>query len=286
MDRVGRLYTEELKAMTRGRFAWVGAAVVLLGLGGLAAVATQDTWLDGYGIIAYYLAPIAFLPFAAGTIAAPRANRFVESLFTAPVRRNDWLTAKVLVLLTIAVAYYVALIPMMLVYVAHIGMPFLLGRLLLWTPGILLVCAAVGTLVGVTFIGRSVAPPVATGVGIMLLFAVLTPLQELLVARGYGGTATGHLTLMSPLVLLKNGLGFTLAAGSLPVTTTSTWISYCFVVVVAFGLAFWIFLKAQGVESLGSDPAATLGDCARAPRSGDRPGPAGGHGLRSRCSAG
>jgi hypothetical protein len=37
------LYGEELKATTRGRFAWVGAAVILLAVGGLAAVGTQDT---------------------------------------------------------------------------------------------------------------------------------------------------------------------------------------------------------------------------------------------------
>ena len=78
----------------RGRFAWLGAAVILLAVGGLATVATQDTWLDGYGIIAYCLVPLAFIPFAAGAIASPRANRFVESVFTAPVERRDWLAAK------------------------------------------------------------------------------------------------------------------------------------------------------------------------------------------------
>jgi hypothetical protein len=60
------LYVEELKAIMRGPFAWLGAAVVLLGVGGLAAVAMQDTWLDGYGIIAYGLVPLAFIPLAAG----------------------------------------------------------------------------------------------------------------------------------------------------------------------------------------------------------------------------
>ncbi|HEX9412683.1 MAG TPA: hypothetical protein VF916_04210 [Ktedonobacterales bacterium] len=205
------IYWEEMRAITRGRFAWLGAAVVLLGLGGLAAVASQDTWLDGYGVIAYFLAPITFLPLAAGSIASARASRFVESVFTAPVERSHWFLAKILVVLTLALGYYLALIPMTLVYVAHVGMPFLLTRLLLWTPGILLVSVAVGSLVGVLFIGRSVAAPVATGVGIMLVFAVLVPLQELLVARGYGATATGHVVLVSPLVLLKNGLGFTLA---------------------------------------------------------------------------
>jgi hypothetical protein len=105
------LYVEELKATMRGRFAWLGAAVILLAVGGLATVGTQDTWLDGYGIIAYFLVPLAFIPLAAGAIASPRANRFVESLFTAPVERRDWLVAKILVLLTLAAAYDLSLVP-------------------------------------------------------------------------------------------------------------------------------------------------------------------------------
>src|SRR5216684_6425093 len=104
---VGILYVEELKATMRGRFAWLGAAVILLAVGGLATVGTQDTWLDGYGIIAYFLVPLAFIPLTAVFLASPRANRFVESVFTAPVERRDWLTAKILVVVTIAAAYYV-----------------------------------------------------------------------------------------------------------------------------------------------------------------------------------
>src|SRR5262245_5318752 len=73
---IGTLYCEELRATMRGHFAWLGAGVVLLALGGVAAAATQDTWVDGYGIIAYFLVPLAFVPLAAGVIAAPRANRF------------------------------------------------------------------------------------------------------------------------------------------------------------------------------------------------------------------
>jgi hypothetical protein len=58
------LYREELRAMMRVRFAWLGAGVVLLALGGVAAAATQDAWVDGYGIIAYFLVPLAFVPLA------------------------------------------------------------------------------------------------------------------------------------------------------------------------------------------------------------------------------
>jgi ABC-type transport system involved in multi-copper enzyme maturation permease subunit len=246
---VATLYAEELKATMRGRFAWLGAAVILLAVGGLATVGTQDTWLDGYGIIAYGLVPLAFIPVAAGMIASPRANRFVECVFTAPVNRRDWLVAKFLVLVTLAVAYYVALVPMMLVYNWHVGLPPLLQEFLIWTPGLLIASIAVGTLIGVLFIGRSLAAPAGAGMGVLLAYAGLIPLQELMVARGNGATRTGHLTLASPAVLLKNALGFTLAANSIPATTRLTWISLLAIVISALVLAAWVFLCAQGVET-------------------------------------
>lgn len=246
---IGTLYTEELKATMRGRYAWIGAGVLLFAVGCVATVGTQDTWLDGYGIIAYFLVPLAFIPLTAAFLASPRANRFVESVFTAPVERRDWLVAKILVLLTMAAAYYVALVPMVLVYVHHVGVPPLLAKLLIWAPCLLLVSIAVGALIGVLFIGQSIGAPAATGMGVLLLYAGFLPLQELLVAQGNGATRTGHLTLVSPAVLLKNAFGFTLAVGSIPATTKWTWISLAVVVVVALALAVWTFLRAQGVET-------------------------------------
>ena len=38
-------------------------------------------------------------------------------------------------------------------------------------------------------------------------------------------------------------------AGSIPATTTLTWISLLVVVIGAFALAVWVFLRAQGVET-------------------------------------
>jgi ABC-type transport system involved in multi-copper enzyme maturation permease subunit len=246
---IATLYAEELKATMRGRFAWLGAAVVLLAVGGLATVGTQDTWLDGYGIIAYGLVPLAFIPVAAGMIASPRVNRFVECVFTAPVNRADWLAAKFLVLFTLAAAYYVALLPMMLVYIAHVPSPPLLHRFLLWAPGLLIVSIAVGGLIGVLFIGRSLAAPAGTGMGVLLAFLGLLPLQEMMVALGNGATRTGHVTLASPAVLLKNALGFTLATNRIPATTARTWTCLAVMVIGSLALAAWVFLRAQGVET-------------------------------------
>src|SRR6266550_150571 len=218
---VGTLYVEELRATMRGRFAWVVAGVI----------------------------PLAFVPLSAVFLASPRANRFVESVFTAPVERRDWLAAKILVVVTLAAAYYVALVPMVLVYAHHVGMPWLLQKLLIWAPCLLFVSITIGSLIGVMFIGQSIAAPAATGMVVLLAYAGFVPLQELLVAQGNGATRTGHLTLMSPAVLLKNAFGFTLAVGSIPATTTRTWISLLAVIIGALALAVWAFLRAQGVET-------------------------------------
>ncbi len=193
--------------------------------------------------------PLAFVPLSAVFLASPRANRFVESVFTAPVERRDWLAAKILVVVTLAAAYYVALAPMVLVYAHHVGMPWLLQKLLIWAPCLLFVSITIGSLIGVMFIGQSIAAPAATGMGVLLAYAGFVPLQELLVAQGNGATRTGHLTLMSPAALLKNAFGFTLAVGSIPATTTRTWISLLAVIIGALALAVWAFLRAQGVET-------------------------------------
>src|SRR6202158_1154555 len=222
---IGTLYVEELRATMRGRFALLGAGVILLAVGCVATVGTQDTWLDGYGLIAYFLVPLAFIPLAAVALASTRANRFVERVFTAPEERRHWLTAKILVLLTSAAAYYLALLPMMLVYAHHVGVPLLLRKLLMWAPGLLVASIATGTLIGVLVIGERIGASAATGMGVLLAYAGFVPLQELLVAQGNGATRTGHLTLMSPAGLVKNALGFTVVAANIPATTSRTWIS-------------------------------------------------------------
>jgi ABC-type transport system involved in multi-copper enzyme maturation permease subunit len=249
MNAIVSLYTEELKASMRGRFAWLGAGVVLVVLGGFATLCTQGGWLQAYGIIAYGLVSLAFLPIAAAAMAGPRANRFIECVFTAPVSRFDWLAAKFLVLLTQAAAYYIALLPAMLVYTSHVGVPLLLHKYLLWTPGILLAEICIGSLVGILFIGRSVLAPIGTAMGILLAYVIFIPMQEVMVAQGNGATRSGHITLSSPAVLLKNALGFAFGGRTIPSATRMTWISLAVLTFGSLLLAAWVFLRAQGVET-------------------------------------
>jgi len=74
-------------------------------------------------------------------------------------------------------------------------------------------------------------------------------MQEVMASQGNGATRTGHITLASPAVLLKNALGFTIAARTIPSHTTMTWISFAVVVFGSLLLAAWVFLQAQGVET-------------------------------------
>lgn len=249
MTTIAPLYAEELKATMRGRFAWLGAGVVLFALGGLATLCTQGGWLQPYSFIAYGLVPLAFIIMAAGMMASPRANRFVECVFTAPVSRGDWLTAKLLVLCTLAAAYYVALLPAMLVYTAHVGMPLLLHKYLLWCPCILLAEIAIGSLIGIMFITRSVMAPIGTAMGLLLAYVIFIPMQEVISSQGNGDSRTGHLTLASPAVLIKNALGFAFGGRSIPSATRITWISLAVLVFGSLLLAAWVFLRAQGVET-------------------------------------
>ena len=117
------------------------------------------------------------------------------------------------------------------------------------------------------FIGRSIAAPAATGMGVLLAYAGLVPLQELMVAQGNGATRTGHLTLLSPAVLLKNALGFTLVAGSIPATTTATWISLLAVVIGALRARRVGVPACAGRRNVGDDaPPAMDHHAARSSR--------------------
>jgi hypothetical protein len=70
-----------------------------------------------------------------------------------------------------------------------------------------------------------------------------------MVARGNGATRIGRLTLLSPAVLLKNALGFTLVTGTIPASISVTWTMVAVVIAGALAVATWVFLRLQGVET-------------------------------------
>ena len=99
------------------------------------------------------------------------------------------------------------------------------------------------------FIGRSLAAPAGAGMGVLLAYAALMPVQEVMVSQGNGASRTGHLALLSPAVLLKNALGFALGANRIPRPQPIRGSAWSAMVVGALVLAVWVFLCAQGVET-------------------------------------
>jgi hypothetical protein len=63
---------------------------------------------------------------------------------------------------------------------------------------------------------------------------------------------------VSPAVLLKNALGFSLVAAYVPAMTFRTWIAVAVVIGGSLVLAAWIFLSAQGVETWEATPRQRL----------------------------
>jgi len=106
----------------RGRFAWAGAAVILLVVGGMATVGTRIPGSTAMASSLMAWCRWGSIPAAAMMIAGPRTNRFVECVFTAPVRRCDWLAAKTSGAGDAGRRLLRRLAPMMLVYVWHVGM--------------------------------------------------------------------------------------------------------------------------------------------------------------------
>ena len=199
----------------------------------LATVATQDTWLDGYGIIAYGLVPLAFIP-SGRRLDCRRREPIASSRASSRHRceRRAWLTAKDPGAVDVRGGLLSrARRPCCSSTRVTWACLRCFGRFLLWTPGLLVSSVAMGTLIGVLFIGRSIAAPAATGMGVLLAYAGLLPLQELLVAQANGATRTGHVVLASPAVLLKNGVRIHAGGGQRSrdhdVSRGSAWASWC-----------------------------------------------------------
>ena len=85
---------------------------------------------------------------------------FVESVFTTPVTRRDWFVAKVLVLFTLAAVYYLALVPMTFGARRTRRGASALEEIPALDTGSTIGAISVGVLIGVLFIGRSIAAPI------------------------------------------------------------------------------------------------------------------------------
>ncbi|HWG89508.1 MAG TPA: hypothetical protein VNZ52_01540 [Candidatus Thermoplasmatota archaeon] len=245
------LYMEELRAIPRGRFALAGAALVLLLVTFAGAVpGVEDEDMEFFFVLTCLFIPTAFAALAALPLATARSTRFIQSVFTAPVGKGEYLAAKTLVALTLGLAYFVALLPFVMVHVYHLGWPAGAIEWLLVCLGVVLYSTALGTFLGVVFTGRSTAAPVALGVGLMFL-SLMSVFFLWTVLEGDHSETTKQILIrlvhLGPHASLLDATGL-----HPPVQASAPHLSlaaYLVSVVGLFGAAAWIFLREQGVET-------------------------------------
>lgn len=246
-----RVYMEELKALPRGRFALAGAAALtaFLAIIAVSVSTTSSTGLWGFGIFAHLVLPSAFAAFAATQVSGARASRFVQPLFTTPLRKSTYLTAKVLVALTLGALYLLSTLPFYLIAHLQVGLSDYMVDFLLINAGLIPFGVALGTLLGVSFTGRSIGAPVSVALVIMVtcVFAGMFAATLLNEPEGTADTAL-RLTHLSPVVLLSDATDLYATQGIYADNPNLSLALFVFETVGLLALAYRVFLRHQGVE--------------------------------------
>jgi hypothetical protein len=208
---LGRLYLQELRALTRGRFVLVGAAALAAFVGFMAAVPATDA---GNGLRDFVAASAFILPQIVGLLAAvvfasDRSSGFLDAVLTTPVRGSTFAAARLLALATTAAALFVAWLPFVPVITFFIGLPSGFFDQAVYAAALALWCILVGSVLGIALSGRGVGAAVSSMAAVLIIGAVLqfpvgtlvpnqptTPVQDVTLLLAH----------LSPHVLLKEAL--------------------------------------------------------------------------------
>lgn len=168
------LTLSEIAALGRGRYVWYGlAGIYALFLGLLLGPGRHAGALEVFLFLVYLAVPAGFAPLAALHVAGPRASRFVQAVFTAPVRQSSYFLAKVASLLGVAALYYAATLPFLALHWLYVGVPA--AFLVYMASGALFILFAIayGLFVGTIFPGRGLLAPVTLSlIPFLLLFGL------------------------------------------------------------------------------------------------------------------
>lgn len=248
------LAREEIRALPRQTFALGAVAFVLAALAPFSGLVLDGPdALREYLIFMWLIGQLVVAIVLAGRIAAARRARFVESLYTTPLEARSWLGAQFLVGAFMAALVIVTQLPFILVHVALVGVPPMLGPLFLAALGMGAFAVAFGAFCGVVVgeSGAGAAAGLAGGVGFVTFVMFLvhgmasglppTPTQEIVL----------RLTALSPLALVVDATG----TGPFARAPETPWRAVVGLgsIVVGLGAAAWLaYTRAQG--PLGWEP--------------------------------
>ncbi len=246
------VYLQELRGLARGRLVWFGlfglwAFFALLMIGpGLQAHTLPDALFA-----IYLLVPSGFATFAALQFAGPRSNRFVQAVFTTPVRESSYFLAKLAVLFTVAGFYYLATAPFLVLHWLFVGFPAVYLSYMFAGVLLILFALAYGTLVGVIFVGRSLAAPVTLSLLpflALLAYPMLWDIPAMDSDRTLWQSLIVRFLHLNPQIGVVEGFGLP----SFFLSPEDPWRSLLFLGLSTLGLgvlAAWIFLRHQSVET-------------------------------------
>lgn len=245
------LLLEEVKSLPRGRWTLLAAAIWLSLLTFLAALVlgTEGPGLYSFLVMAYVVPTLGLLPITAGYVASDRSSRFVQAVFTSPVRRGGYFAAKLAPPLTVGLAYLAATLPFLAVFAVHVGVPPLAWSFLLLSLALMVCCVALGGLFGILFVGRTTAAAVGSSASFAAFSGVAVFGLPMVLGLPDGLPRKMLMALIhaSPLTLAfdATGLyGFVRAVDGL-----ASGLGFALLTLGALGLGGWIFVRHQAAET-------------------------------------
>ena len=243
--RVLTLAREEIRALPRNAFALGATGAVLALFAPVAAfLYAEEDGLVLPLVFAWLVAQLVVAIVLAARVAAARRSRFVESLYTTPLRQPTWLLAQAAVGVVLAALVLVAQVPFILVYVLHLGLPpqpmaLVTGALLMGAFAV-----ALGLFCGVA-VGEA-GPGAAAGLAGGIAFASFLGFifHGVALLEEPASAAVVRVTSLSPLTLVTDALGL----GFFRVAPADPWRPLVGVVAMTLALAAgaWVaYTRAQ-----------------------------------------
>ena len=246
--RLSSLVREELRALPRNTFALAAIGIVF----GLLAVPvsflyTGEAGLEETLLFTWLVIPLVVAVVVAARVASARRTRFVDSLYTTPLRQPTWIAAQAIVGAILGLLVLAVQVPFLVVFVVWLGVPAILPPLALAALGVAAFAVALGLFCGV--IVGDASPLAAAGLagGIAFLSFILFLVHMAVL----GGPPTAsrdmmlRLTALSPVALAADVPGLALVG----VKPVEAWRPIAGIVGVTAGLACagWLaYTRAQG----------------------------------------
>lgn len=246
--RLRALVREEFRALPYNSFALAAVAAVF----GILSVPSAFLYAGEAGLeetllFTWLVLPLVVSILVASRVAGARRSRFVDSLYTTPLKQSTWFAAQAIVGAALGLLVVAVQVPFLLVFIAWLGVPAILPAAALAALGVAAFAVALGLFCGV--IVGDASPLAAAGLagGLSFLSFILFILHDVVLE----GPPTSERDLMvrvtslSPLALAGDAAGLSIT-GMKPIDAWRPIVGLSALVVGLAGAAWLAYTRAQG----------------------------------------